>query len=180
MVLLFFVLCCAQTWRRGVGPFWWRFLFVVVFVSGFYFRGFDGRPTYLTRANSYVIPVLFLCYSTQEKAGKRKALTSIESNSESPSLAQKRPAKKKQPAAPVPPEVVTAHRLRPVLADLFRKLRKDDLPVETVHTALTEFDASTGRKETSRGGLEKALRVLEAENRIMYRSYDGNWTVFLI
>eukprot|EP00939_MAST-03C_sp_MAST-3C-sp1_P003226 g3226.t1 len=72
------------------------------------------------------------------------------------------------------------HRLRPVVADLFSKLRKDDLPVEVIHDALTAFDDANGRPKACRADLDKALGVLETENRIMYRQYDGRWTVFLI
>ena len=71
-------------------------------------------------------------------------------------------------------------RLRPVVSDLFKRLRKDDLPVQKVHDALTEFDVAMGRPKTSRADLDVALRELEEENRIMYREYDGAWTVFLI
>lgn len=71
-------------------------------------------------------------------------------------------------------------RLRPVVADLFKKLRKDDLPVQVVHDALTEFENATGKTPTSRQELDDALRILEDENRLMYRQYDNRWTVFLI
>ena len=63
-------------------------------------------------------------------------------------------------------------RLRPVVSDLFKRLRKDDLPVQKIHDALTEFDGAMGRPKTSRTELDIALRELEEENRVMYREYD--------
>jgi len=71
-------------------------------------------------------------------------------------------------------------RLRPVVSDLFKRLRKDDLPVQKIHDTLTEFDVAMGRPKTSRADLDEALKELEEENRVMYREYDGVWTVFLI
>lgn len=84
------------------------------------------------------------------------------------------------PSSPVTKINPLLLRLRPVVSDLFKRLRKDDLPVQKIHDALTEFDTAMGRQKTSRADLDDALRELENENRVMYREYDGAWTVFLI